>query len=187
MNGLSLSSHATLLVALLNIASCAENRFLRFYFGQYEFGDCANSAEFAHVQMGNDPIAAFKFRAGQDDLELLISLSRIVVQDSDACTPSNRFKLTNGRRTFKPAVGWAVKLRHEIELIREDQILNIRHNAVTLEIFQPLRRAVLREIRLRRIKMQRIVNQFAHGEPPFVRSLDGDGHIGLALGQGEGL
>ena len=57
---------------------------------------------------------------------------------------------------------------------------------MTLEIFEPLRRTALREIALRRVKMQRVIDQFAHREPPFIGSLDGDGQIGLALRQRKG-
>src|SRR6266436_9097850 len=171
---------------LLNVFPRPENRFLRCYFRKYEFRYCTDSTELAHVQMGNDPIAAFKHLTGQHDLQPFIAVSHIVVQNSDTCTATNRFELTNSRRTFKPAVGWAVKLRHKVELIRENQIMNIRYQAVTLEIFQPLRGAVLREIRLRRIKMQGIVDQFAYREPAFLRFLNGDRQIGLALRQGKG-
>src|ERR1700716_1073101 len=131
-----------------------ENRFLRGYFREHEFRHGADSTEFAHVQMSDNPIAAFEHRAGQYDLQLFIAVSRIVVQNSNTHTATNRFELTNSRRTFNPSIGWAIELRHEIELIRENQILNIRHQAVTLEIVRPLGGAVLREIRLCGIKMQ---------------------------------
>ena len=98
---------------------------MRGYFRKYEFRHCADSAELAHVQMGNDPIAAFKHRIRQHALELFIAVSRIVVQNSDTCAAANRFQLTYSRRTFKPTIGWAIKLRHEIELIGENQIRNI--------------------------------------------------------------
>jgi len=77
-----------------------ENRFLRSYFREYEFRHCTDSTELAHVQMGNDPIAPFKHRVGQHDLQLFIGLSRIIVQNSDTCTAPNRFELTNSRRAF---------------------------------------------------------------------------------------
>src|SRR5260370_9194373 len=57
---------------------------------------------------------------------------------------------------------------------------------MTLDAFEPLRRTALREIALRRVKMQRVIDQFAHREPPFIGSLDGDGQIGLALRQRKG-
>jgi hypothetical protein len=110
---------------LLNAIPCPENRLLRSYFRQYEFRHCTDSTELAHVQMGNDPIAALKYRIRQYDLQLFIATSRIVVQNSDTCSATNRFKLANRRRTFKPAIGRAIKLWHKIELIRENQILNI--------------------------------------------------------------
>src|SRR5882762_1707559 len=100
-----------------------ENRFLCGYFREYEFRHGADSTELAHVQMSDNPIAAFEHRAGQYDLQLSITVSRIVVQNSDTRTATNRFELTNGRRAFKPAIGWAIEVRHEIELIRENQIL----------------------------------------------------------------
>src|SRR6266849_7423639 len=84
---------------LLNAIPCPENRLLRSYFRQYEFRHCTDSTELAHVQMGNDPIAAFKSRTGQHDLQLFIAVSRIVVQNSDTGTGTNRFELTNSGRT----------------------------------------------------------------------------------------
>src|SRR5882762_7819772 len=82
---------------LLNGIPCPENRLLRSYFRQYEFRHCTDSTELAHVQMGNDPIAALKYRARQHDLQLFIALSRIVVQNSDTSTTANCFELTNSR------------------------------------------------------------------------------------------
>ena len=82
---------------LLNAIPCPENRLLRSYFRQYEFRHCTDSTELAHVQMGNDPLAAFKHRIRQHDLQLFIGVSRIIVQNSDTCTAANRFELANSR------------------------------------------------------------------------------------------
>src|SRR5882757_10942639 len=100
-----------------------ENRFLRAHFREYEFRHGADSAEFAHVQMSDNPIAAFEHRAGQYDLQLFIAVSRIVVQNSNTHTATNRFELTNSRRTFNPAIGWAIEVRQD----RKSTRLNSSH------------------------------------------------------------
>ena len=56
---------------------------MRSYFREYELRHYADSAELTHVQMGDDPIAAFKHRTRQYGLELFIAVRRIVVQNSD--------------------------------------------------------------------------------------------------------
>lgn len=55
--------------ALPSVFARPENRLLRPYFREYELSHCTDSTELAHVQMGNDPIAPFKHRPGQHDLQ----------------------------------------------------------------------------------------------------------------------
>src|SRR5258708_10539542 len=104
---------------LVTVLAGPENRLLPPYFREDKLSHGADSTELAHVQMGNDPIAAFKPRPGQHDLQPSIARRRIVVKNSDTCTATNRFELTNSRRTFKPAINGAIKLGHEVELVRE--------------------------------------------------------------------
>src|SRR5262245_20430712 len=63
----------------------------------------ADARETVNVCMSDDPIRPYELDVGQDDLQLSISVSRVVVQHADSSAAPNRLQLADCRRTFQSA------------------------------------------------------------------------------------
>ena len=135
--------------------------------------------------MGDQPVAALHADVRQHRNEVVVQARGVVVQHADAGPGAHGLDLADHPRAFEPARLGHAEIGEVVERGREQQVADIGDDAVAGEIGERREWLMGGRIVPRRIEAQPIIGELAHAEASLLRRLDGDRHVGLALGERE--